>query len=110
MMRGVRIGELDRKITFQEKVITTDEYNADNTTWQDVATVWASIKHMTADEVHDAEKDTYIVPVVATIRYRTDLTQEMQFVYNGMTYEIKSIIEPIGFRKTLLEIKGIARK
>jgi SPP1 family predicted phage head-tail adaptor len=112
-MKGVISGRLDRLITFQEKVKNTNEFNEDIiVTWRNLtisSSVYASVKQNPGDEQYDADKLTYITPVVFTIRYRTDLTQEMQIVYNSNEYDIISIAEPIGFRRTLLEIKAVAR-
>jgi SPP1 family predicted phage head-tail adaptor len=108
--RGIRIGELDRRITFQEKVIQENEYNEDKTSdWQDIPvnpTVSASARPLVGAESLEADKVTYREITVFLIRYRNDLNVKLSLLFEGVRYNITSIIEPAGYRKTLLEIRA----
>jgi SPP1 family predicted phage head-tail adaptor len=108
MLGNVRIAEMDRKITIQSKVKTTNEYNEDRESWEDFKTLHASVKNFDGSENYQADKLTATQVTVFTIRYRTDLTKEMRVSYNDENYDIVSIKEPNGFRRTLLEIRAFA--
>jgi SPP1 family predicted phage head-tail adaptor len=103
------IGRLDRRITFQEKVITTNESNEDEETgWENIATnptVWASIKESTvgSGEQYRADKLTGFQSAVFVCRYRDDITVKNRIVYDGLAYDILSMQE-IG-RKRFMSIE-----
>lgn len=100
------IGSLDRRITFQQKVTSTDESNQELVTgWEDIAstpTVYASVNETSGSEVIQAQQLNGLETAVFTIRYRTDVNVLHRIVYDGVYWDIHAIHE-IG-RKRFLRI------
>ena len=103
----VPIGKLDRRITIQQPVYTTNDHNEDEiTSWTTVATVWARTEQKQGNEVVDADRLTYYETTVFTIRHRDDLNVRMRIVWNTIPYRIFSIAEHESSRKRFLSIAG----
>ena len=101
----VQVGNLDRRITIQEPVYTTNDHNEDEITdWSNVATVWASASQKQGSEVVDADRVTYYETTIFTIRHRTGLNVRMRIILDTVPYRIFSITEHKSSRKGYLEI------
>lgn len=102
-----QIGKLDRRITFQKKVIAENESNEDaENGWEDLPispTVSASKDENTGVEQYEADKLTAVKIVTFICRYRSDLNTTMRIVLNDLAYAIVSISEIS--RRRFLEIK-----
>ena len=83
---------LNRKATLQHLVEGQDEAGQPVTTWANLATVWANIKHLSGVETIKANAETSAVKASIRIRYRTDLTAAMRVVHGATTYEIKAVM------------------
>lgn len=111
-MKGIRIGELNTPVTFQERVKTgTSEFNTSKTTnWQDIATVpmvMCKVKAMaTGTEQVENSRLANTQGVTIWIRYRTDLTAKMSFVIDGVRYYIEDVCNPPDYRKVLTRVDG----
>jgi SPP1 family predicted phage head-tail adaptor len=104
---SVPIGRLDRKITIQEPVYTTNDHNEDViSSWTDVAEVWANVSQNQGDEQNDADRITYYETTIFTIRYRTGLNVRMRIIWDTVPYRIFSIREHKSSRKGYMEIAG----
>lgn len=110
MLKGVNIGSMDRRITFQYKPEIETEFNSTKKgDWKDIPVyplTWASIEHRPGNEVVNGNRVSFNQVTVARIRYRSDLKTEMSFLLEGVRYMITSIIEAKGTRKTALEIQA----
>ena len=95
------IGPLDRRITFQSKVIGQNVSNEDaEIGWADVVTVWASRDDKTGTETMAGDKLTGFQDASFTIRYRTGISIEMRIISDSVIYGITSIQE-VGRRRFL---------
>lgn len=98
------IGTLDRRITFQSKIVGSNESNEDEETgWEDIdnkPTVWASRDDKAGNEMYAADKLTGFQDALFTIRYRSDINIQMRIVTEGVIYDIRSIQE-VGRRRYL---------
>lgn len=101
------IGNLDRRITIQEKVITTNDYGEEVVTWTDTTTVWASIKYKSGNERTSAEQLVAMNMVVFQVRYLSWLTEEHRIVYRDDNYDILWISEIA--RKKYMDIQAEKR-
>ena len=102
MLRQVRIGDLDRKITIQSVSETLDsETNHSVLTYSTLATVWAKRLKVQSNESYEAKQQVAVNVVRYLIRYRTGITERMRIVDNGSTYEISGI-EEIDRKNTLI--------
>lgn len=99
------IGRLDRKITFQEKVVGENESNEDEEEgWVNIATnptVWASKDERSGGENYRADKLTDYNVVIFTCRYRGDITAEHRVVCDDIAYNIISPPQEISRRRFL---------
>lgn len=108
-----RIGEFDRLITFQKKVIGANDFNEDEiTAWEDIVSdpdVPAIKKEKHGFENYEADKLTEVRSTIFTIRYRNDITVKNRIVDdNGLIYDILSIIETARrrYQDIVAETKG----
>ena len=92
-----QIGRLDRRITFQEKVVGDNESNEDEELgWQNIATnptVWASKRIRGGHESYRADKLTDYLSVEFIYRYRSDITPKNRIVCEGIPYNILTVEE-----------------
>lgn len=103
-----RIGRMDRRISFIQKIVTDGESNEDyNNGWEKIDNnpdVWAFKQNLTGREVVIADKVQMMYTTVWTIRHRTDLTANMRLVdESSQVYEIITIGEGEG-RNAFLEV------
>lgn len=91
-----QIGKLDRRITFQEKVIGDNVSNEDEETgWQDIETtpeVWANVEEKSGTEEFKADQLNGVKLSHFYIRYRNDLNVKLRIVYGSDLYDIQSIL------------------
>lgn len=93
----IRRGELDRRITFIQPVLSTGISNEDKENgWEPVdtnPTQWARKKDLRGKEVMIGDQLHYIQQTIWTSDYREDITGRNRIVYNGKVYVIISITE-----------------
>lgn len=99
------IGRLDRRITFQEKIVGDNESNEDEEEgWQNIAsnpTVWASKTERSGGENYRADKLTDYDVVTFICRYRSDITAKHRVVCDDIAYNIISPPQEISRRRFL---------
>jgi SPP1 family predicted phage head-tail adaptor len=92
-----QIGRLDRRITFQSKVVGENESNEDEEAgWEDIDTNpgwWASKNERSGNEVYRADKLTDYLTVEFTCRWRGDITPKNRIVCDGIPYNIIAVTE-----------------
>jgi SPP1 family predicted phage head-tail adaptor len=92
-----QIGKLDRRVTFQSKIVGENESNEDEETgWENIdtnPTVWASKNERNGNEAYRADKLTDYLNVVFICRYRNDITPKHRLVCDGIPYNILSVTE-----------------
>ncbi len=96
---------MDRKITIQEPTTTTNDYGEKETTWSELASVWADVKQQSARETWGAGKIAE-TEIAFKIRHRTGIDETCRVVYDSINYDITGIRE-IG-RQNGLEIMAKA--
>jgi len=103
-----RVGRMDRRVTFIQRIVTSGDSNEDYTTgWEEVDStpvVWARKADLRGKEVVMNDQVTFMYLTIWTVRYRTDLKASMRLVDgNGQVYEIVTISEGEG-RNRFLDI------
>lgn len=85
-------GTLTSRITLRKRVDGQDELGQPLQGWQDVATVWADIRHLSGVESIKAGAQSSTVRASIRIRYRQGVTAAMRAVdtADGTTYDIKA--------------------
>ncbi|MGR3220867.1 MAG: phage head closure protein, partial [Candidatus Anammoxibacter sp.] len=101
----MRAGKLDKRIIFQTKTTSRNDYGEEAvTSWSDTFTEWGSVVELKGKETFEASQLVQKADIRLRIRYRTDVDNEMRFVYNSNYYDIYSQAE-LG-RQDGLEIFG----
>lgn len=104
------IGKLDKRLTFQQKIVGENESNEDEENgWENIATsptVYGSIDDrmggVASGEAYRGDQLTAYQGVSMVIRYRADITPLNRVVCEGFVYDILSIAQ-VG-RKRFLQI------
>jgi len=87
------IGEMRNRVEVQKVTRTSDGQGGFDELWTTIATVWAKIEPLKAYEKFQASQMGMIVNNKITIRYISSITPDCRLMINGVTHEIKSIIE-----------------
>ena len=88
----MRAGTLNARATIQRPTPGQDALGQPLTTWSDVATVWANIKHTSGIEQIKTNAELSTVKVSIQIRYRTGLDAGMRVVHGVNAYNILSVL------------------
>ena len=89
-------GKFDRRVTFEKKVETQNDYGELEASWQFVATVWARRLSSKGREFYSGGQILGANDLGIQVRYSpqvAELTQLDRFIYKGKAYNIKSIDE-----------------
>jgi SPP1 family predicted phage head-tail adaptor len=103
-----RAGELDQRITFQERVDTPDGYGGSTFTWADIpelSSVWAHIRVSGGRESVEYQRVNAETVYLFVIRNRSDLQASYRLMWEGEPFSIKSVKKPKS-RALYLEIDG----
>lgn len=100
-------GDLDRRITIERAITTTDPLGGEVRSWIPVATVWAQVLPDTAEERFRAQEVSASKRTVFNIRWGVAVTVTDRLDYEGRTFEISEVTE-IG-RRVGQKIRAAAR-
>ena len=101
-------GRFDRQIIFRSLSNGRNSSGDVVPTWTTYCTMWANVKPAQGNEIVTAGKQQAEASIIFTIRYRTDLTEDMDISYNGLFYNITGIQEIT--RKQYLQVAARAAK
>ena len=90
----VSIGDLRHRITFQTLSRTPDGQGGFVESWSDLVTVWARVKPVSSREKLYGQRLIYQRSHEVIIRHREDVNQEMRFLYDGRTFQVKGARAP----------------
>ncbi len=106
----IRRGEMDRKITFIQRVIGSNSTNEDDITgWEKVESnpcVWAKVTQKAGREVVVAEQIQSIINTSFVVDWRSDITEENRVVLDTKVYNILTINEHEESRKGYLFLQS----
>lgn len=83
-------GWLRHRVTIQKLAGTQNSYGEKVKTWQDVATVWASVEPLRGREYIEAAAKKAEVTHRVRIRYRSGINAGMRVIYGSRVFEIVS--------------------
>jgi len=86
-------GQLDKQVVFQSFTEASNDYNEAVATWSEAFTTFAQVLELKGREGYEGQQKQNRTDIRLKIRYRTDITTENRFIYNGQTYDIISIQE-----------------
>ena len=83
--------DMRNKISFKQRSSTQNLYG-EETTWNIIDTVWASVEPLLGREFFSAETVTSNVQIKFRCRWFSGIDQEHRIVYDGKEYEILSAV------------------
>ena len=89
-----RVGQMRKRITFQTRVEAEYETYSLNSGRANIATnptVWARVTNVTGTQQVDSRNAGEGVTHRFTIRFRTDITKQLEILYDGKRYRIATI-------------------
>lgn len=90
----MQAGKLNRRVTIQQKTVVYDELHQPvSGSWTDLATVWASVLHISGIETIKAGADVSVTQASIRIRYRSGLDSSMRVLFDGKTYDIRGVLD-----------------
>lgn len=92
--KQIDLAELRHRIKFQNLVKTSDGQGGFTEEWTDVVTVWAKVEPANTSERLFAQQIEMQRSHKVVIRYRSDITQTMRFIFSNRTFQIKSVMAP----------------
>ena len=110
VVRTVAAGDLQHRVTLQQRVAGVNALGQASTSWANVFEVWAAVEPLRGREFFAAGQGQAEVTTRITIRYRAGVVPSMRAVWRGQPYDIQSVIEPLG-QKQILELmclQGVA--
>lgn len=97
----MRAGTLDRRIVIEKNTPIRSASGAEKESWATFATVWAGARHVAGGETFRGIGIVASAEIAFTVRWRTDITEEMRIQFDGDDYDIHRISE-IGRREGLV--------
>jgi SPP1 family predicted phage head-tail adaptor len=92
----IAAGKLRERVTIKHKVVTgKDAKGADLFTWEVlVDNLPAEVEPLTGREFFAADQAQSSVDLRVRVRFREDITNAMQLVWNGQPHDIDSVLRP----------------
>lgn len=110
MLKGLRAGDLDRRITIQRASATRDALNNPIPAWSDLAEVKASKREVSDAERRAAQENAAEISTRFQIHWSptvADINPKDRVIYDAIVHEIVAVKE-LG-RRQGLEISCVAR-
>ena len=95
----MQAGRLNRRCLLQSPSQSVDALGQPIPGWTDVATVWASIRHLSGVESIKADAVTSTVKASIRIRWRPGLNAGMRVVHDAQVYSIEAVMPDVGGRE-----------
>lgn len=92
VMANVAAGTLRHRVLIQQQATIRDDDGVSQTTWGDVAEVWASVEPLSAREFIQSGQTQAAITARITIRYRADLQASMRILHRGQVYNIAGLL------------------
>ncbi|MDE9545525.1 phage head closure protein [Xenorhabdus bovienii] len=88
----MQAGRLRNRITLQNFIQVNLPSGQRMQEWQDIATVWAEVKHISGRELLASGAALSEATVRIWLRYRSDVTSASRLVFKGQIYDIQAVI------------------
>ncbi|MDE9553729.1 phage head closure protein [Xenorhabdus bovienii] len=88
----MQAGRLRNRITLQNFIQVNLPSGQRMQEWQDIATVWAEVKHISGRELLASGAALSEAAVRIWLRYRSDVTSASRLVFKGQIYDIQAVI------------------
>jgi len=91
---SARIGRMRHRIRIEQPVSTPDGAGGSSVTWTEIATAWAALRPLSADEIVDGDGLAQRITHDVVLRFRPGVTAAMRFVSNGRVFALRSVMDP----------------
>lgn len=108
MLKGMKAGRMDRRVTLRKRSVSRNAYGEQVATFSDLATVWAEKLDIAGREYFSAQQVQASVTTRWRIRWRDDVTVLDRISYDGAEHDIKNIAE-LGRRQGLEILTEVAK-
>lgn len=109
-----RSGELNRRITLQQRIATQDSFGEPTQGWQELMTVWAGIEALSGRELQLAQQMASEVTHRISVRYQpalmnTKAVAALRALYKGRIFNVQAALneEEANVRIHLLVSEGL---
>jgi SPP1 family predicted phage head-tail adaptor len=100
-VKRIAVGAMRERVTLQQPVRMTDGGGGADTSWTEVATLWAAVLVVGGQEHVAAEMLSGEVTHEVLLRYRSGVAPSMRFQWGGRTLDILAVLAPDGTRRRL---------
>lgn len=97
----MQAGDLDQRITIEERIQGQDEYGQPVDSWEPVGTFWAAVQPLQGREYIAAMAAVSEVTARIRMRYRPGVDSSMRVKHGADTYGIESVIHVKSGRQEL---------
>ncbi len=88
----MRAGDMRKRLTFQKKVETRNDFNEAVISYVDHVTVWGSVTPNAGRKVYEALQANSEISGEIRIRYRSDIEPTMRIKFGSRYLEIVSLV------------------
>lgn len=88
----ISAGQLNQRVTLQQRDAGSDALGQPLTTWTDVATVAADVRMPSGLETIRAGADVSILKTSIRIRWRVGVNAGMRAVHRGTVYDVRVVL------------------
>lgn len=106
-MPKITAGDLDQRITIQNKSVTRNAIGEEVVAWVDGDTVWAHVMPLRGGAFHAANQDQHTVDARFFIRTRTGLDESMRILWKTVPHDITNIIPGTGEYLGMIEVTTV---
>ena len=93
---------LDQRVTIERPVGAPDGGGGETIAWEEVATVWARVEPLKAEERAVAGHVATIATHRVTLRWRADVTGGMRILFRGRALRVLATHDPDERRRLLI--------
>jgi len=95
----MRAGDLNRRVRIERNGGGFDDLGQPIEGWTEVATVWGNVRMLTGKETLMSEADVAVASASIRIRYRTDITNGMRAIVDGVVFNIGAPLPDLAGRE-----------
>ena len=94
----MQAGRLDTRVTLQRRTTGQDDWGQPTEGWEDVAQVWANVRHLNGVESIKAGADVSVVRASIRIRWREGVDAGQRVLIGSAIYQIQAVMPDLGGR------------
>lgn len=98
---SIPIGKMRHRLTLQQEMRMGDGGGGSQSAWQDVAEIWGALEGMSGGEAIMADRISGNTKYQITIRWRSDVSPAMRFLFGGRIFQILTVLDADGRRRFL---------